>query len=57
MVAIEPLSRYRNGVPVSRPLIRAVIWRAACLAPWIATGDTPGRLSSAIMSPITKTSG
>ncbi len=57
IVAIEPLSKYLNGGCGGLPSIRRSIDLAAYLAPWMATWATPGRLSRAIMSPTTNTSG
>ena len=57
MVAIEPLSKYSKCSLGCLPSSRSVICRAAKRAPWMATWATPGRPSSAIMSPTTKTSG
>jgi hypothetical protein len=57
IVAIDPLSKYLNGFCGGFPLSRPSMVLAAYLAPWIATWATPGRLSRAIMSPTTKTSG
>ena len=59
-VAMEPLSKYLNaGRPADDclPSTSREICVATNLAPWIATGDTPGSLSRLIMSPITKISG
>ena len=57
IVAMLPLSKYLNGCPVRCPASRCLICPATCLPPCIATWATPGRLSSAIMSPTTNTSG
>ena len=61
IVAIEPLSRYRNGVRAGMGCPPAPSDAQICFAtyrpPWMATGDTPGRPSRVIMSPTTNTSG
>src|SRR3954463_12616060 len=57
IVAIEPLSRYRNGPFGDFPAIRRLIASAAYRPPWMATCATPGSRSSDIMSPTTCTSG
>ena len=57
MVAIVPLSRYAKGGPAGSPASRAQITPPTYAPSWIAGCATPGRLFSAAMSPMTKTSG
>ena len=58
MVAIDPLSVYRNGAGSgSRPAALAAMRRATNRAPWIAPWATPGTSGTAARSPMTVTSG
>src|SRR4028118_1814802 len=48
MVAMLPLSRYRNGPRGALPARRREIWSAASRPPWTATWATAGRLPGGV---------